>query len=108
MYLCTSLWDLVASEFFNILLLLIIRTLCFVNEIGIGFFCFFEEEKFSAFGKGKKATVLWNCTVLAIFWVVCQARNTKFFEDSREEEASYFIGKCSIVSLIMDLCFKRI
>ena len=32
------------------------------------------------FGKGKKAKVLWGCSVLAIFWVLWMERNRRIFE----------------------------
>ena len=33
-----------------------------------------------AFGKGKKAKILWNSAVAALFWVMWQERNLRIFE----------------------------
>lgn len=62
-----------------------------------------SSEKPSAFGKGKKAQVLWGCWLSAAIWVVWMERNKRIFEAYSGVELED-LWQSLVLGIFMGLC----
>ncbi|TXG51559.1 hypothetical protein EZV62_024083 [Acer yangbiense] len=58
------------------------------------------SEKRSGFGGGRKGKVLWECTMMAFFWVLWNEKNKRIFEDLCYLN-SYFVAHMSSSSVCL-------
>ncbi|KAK9266438.1 hypothetical protein L1049_007440 [Liquidambar formosana] len=68
------------------------------------------EVEFRGFSRSKRAKVLWNSVVLAIFWAIWIERNSRIFRDLVEEMDGVWDRVCFLASLwaLVDKSFEGI